>query len=90
MPKDAISLGQGFMNWNPPEWLLDAVRDTMKGDVMNNHYAHVRGKPRLLNALSKHYSKTFQHLREEGRELSTDEICVTAGANGGESILARD
>lgn len=83
MPADAVNLGQGFMNWAPPKWLLEEAHHAMSTDVMANHYAHPRGRPRLLNALSKHYSPSFENLVKEGRELQTTEIAVTAGANGG-------
>jgi hypothetical protein len=55
----------------------------MDNDVMSNHYAHPRGRPRLLKAISKHYSASFENLAKEGRELVNEEIVVTAGANGG-------
>jgi kynurenine aminotransferase len=55
----------------------------MDNDVMSNHYAHPRGRPRLLKAISKHYSSSFENLAKEGRELVNEEIVVTAGANGG-------
>jgi kynurenine aminotransferase len=56
----------------------------MDENVMSNHYSHPRGRPRLLQALSKHYSPSFENLVKEGREIAMDEILVTAGANGGE------
>jgi kynurenine aminotransferase len=83
MPPDAINLGQGFMNWKPPQWVRDASQKAMNDDVMSNHYSHPRGRPRLLNAISKHYSPQFQNLVEEGRQLKPEEIVVTAGANEG-------
>lgn len=85
VPADCINLGQGFMNWAPPEWLRKLSHESMDTDVMSNHYAHPRGRPRLLKAISKHYSPTFENLVKEGRELANEEIVVTAGANGGES-----
>lgn len=83
MPADAINLGQGFMNWKPPQWVRDASQKAMDEDVMSNHYSHPRGRPRLLNAISKHYSPQFENLVQEGRQLKPEEIVVTAGANEG-------
>lgn len=83
MPPDAINLGQGFMNWKPPQWVRDASQKAMDEDVMSNHYSHPRGRPRLLNAISKHYSPQFENLVQEGRQLKPEEIVVTAGANEG-------
>jgi kynurenine aminotransferase len=72
------------MNWAPPSWLQEAYFEAHKNDVMVHHYAHPRGRPRLLKAISKHYSPQFENLVKEGRELKPEEIVVTAGANGGE------
>jgi kynurenine aminotransferase len=71
------------MNWAPPAWLRELSHESMDNDVMSNHYAHPRGRPRLLKAISKHYSASFENLAKEGRELVNEEIVVTAGANGG-------
>ena len=84
VPADCINLGQGFMNWSPPAWIREASHVTMDTDSMSNHYSHPRGRPRLLKALSKHYSPLFENLVKENRELGLDEIVVTAGANCGE------
>ena len=86
VPADCINLGQGFMNWSPPEWLRQASHQSMDQDSMSNHYSHPKGRPRLLKALSKHYSPQFENLVKEGRELGLDEIVVTAGANCGRLI----
>jgi kynurenine aminotransferase len=72
------------MNWSPPAWIREASHAGMDENVMSNHYSHPRGRPRLLQALSKHYSPSFENLVKEGREIAMDEILVTAGANGGE------
>jgi kynurenine aminotransferase len=71
------------MNWSPPDWILEASHKGMDTDSMSNHYSHPRGRPRLLKALSKHYSPLFENLVKENRELGLDEIVVTAGANCG-------
>ena len=60
----------------------------MDEDIMTNHYSHPRGRPRLLKAISKHYSPQFENLVKEGRELGMDEVTVTSGANCGELNLS--
>lgn len=50
-------------------------------------FSHPRGRPRLLKAISKHYSPQFENLVSEGRELVNEEIVVTAGANEGQSFV---
>ena len=77
------------MNWAPPEWIRKESHEIMDTDAMANHYSHPRGRPRLLKAISKQYSKTFENLVKEGRELKMDEILVTAGANCGESCWSQ-
>lgn len=83
MPPDSINLGQGFMNWAPPKWIRDDLAKAMADDAMVNHYAHPRGRPRLVKAIAEHYSPTFENLVKEGRQLKNEEIIVTAGANCG-------
>lgn len=85
VPADCINLGQGFMNWAPPQWIREQSHDAMDNDIMANHYSHPRGRPRLVKAITKHYSPLFENLVAEGRELRPEEIVVTAGANCGRS-----
>lgn len=74
--REVINLGQGFFSYSPPEFVLQAAKDAF--DVpLNNQYAHTKGKPSLLKALATTYSKHY------GRELGTDEVLVTTGANEG-------
>lgn len=56
----------------------------MGSDIMVNHYAHPRGRPRLIKAISEHYTPSFPNIVAQNRKLSNEEIIVTAGANGGE------
>lgn len=78
LPQDCINLGQGYMNFAPPEWVKDGVKAAIS-NVATNHYSHPKGTPRLRRALSAHYSSSF------GRSLNPDtEIIVTSGANEGE------
>lgn len=72
--REIINLGQGFFSYSPPKFVIEAAK-TALDTPMNNQYAHTRGKPTLLNALAKTYTKRY------GREVKTDEILVTTGAN---------
>ncbi|EPX70710.1 aminotransferase class I and II [Schizosaccharomyces octosporus yFS286] len=72
-----VSLSQGFFNYSPPKFVLDAAKKCID-DVSCNQYSHTRGRISLRNALSKAYSPLFN------RKLNPDtEIVVTAGANEG-------
>lgn len=84
VPADCINLGQGFMNWAPPDWIRAESHGSMDHDIMTNHYSHPRGRPRLLKAISKHYSPQFENIVARGKDLTNEEILVTAGANCGE------
>ncbi|BGO88895.1 hypothetical protein NBRC10512_000527 [Rhodotorula toruloides] len=79
VPKDSLNLGQGFMNWKPPQFVLDAHTEVLQR-VETNHYQLPRGNARLRKALSKYLSPSFKL----GRELDPNtEVQVTAGANEG-------
>lgn len=65
--------------------MMDGLHESMTSDMMVNHYCHPRGRPRLINALKKHFSPRFENIVKEGRELKDTEIMAAAGANGGES-----
>ncbi|CCG84375.1 protein of unknown function [Taphrina deformans PYCC 5710] len=72
-----VNLGQGFMDFNPPPWLLKAAKECLD-PVPTNQYSPTRGRPRLKSAIAKAYSP-FLH-----RELDPNtEVLITAGANEG-------
>ncbi|KAK3831420.1 MAG: aminotransferase class I and II [Linnemannia elongata] len=73
----AVNLGQGFMNFPPPDFVIEAARDAVTRNDCNQ-YSHPKGRPRLRNALAKSYSPLFN------RTLDPEtEVVVTAGANEG-------
>lgn len=71
-----LNLGQGFPDFAPPDYVTKALADTAVGpNVLLNQYTRGFGHPRLVNALSKLYSKLI------GREINPQtEILVGAGA----------
>ncbi|KIL68105.1 hypothetical protein M378DRAFT_8790 [Amanita muscaria Koide BX008] len=78
LPPDCLNLGQGYMNFGPPTWIIDAAEKALRG-VVENHYSHPRGRIRLREAIKNFYSPRF------GRELDVNtEILVTSGANEGQ------
>ncbi|KAA1466232.1 PLP-dependent transferase [Dentipellis sp. KUC8613] len=77
LPSDCINLGQGYMNFAPPQWVKKAAEEALN-DVGANHYSHPKGRPRLRQAIKNQYGSQFN------RELNTEtEILVTSGANEG-------
>jgi kynurenine aminotransferase len=80
LPSDCINLGQGYMNFAPPEWVKEGAV-TALSDTSANHYSHPKGRIRLREAIRDYYSPSFE------RELNADtEILITSGANEGESF----
>uniref|UniRef100_A0A1D1XXG5 Aspartate aminotransferase n=1 Tax=Anthurium amnicola TaxID=1678845 RepID=A0A1D1XXG5_9ARAE len=70
--KDAISLAQGVVYWQPPESALNKVRE-MVWDPLVSRYGADEGFPELREAL-------HDKLRRENN-LNKSSIMVTAGAN---------
>ena len=78
----AINLGQGFMNWQPPSYILEQLNADFAARVDLHHYSHPKGRPRLRAAISDYYSASFE--LPGARALDTEtEIQITSGANGG-------
>jgi len=81
LPADCINLGQGYMNFAPPEWVKNAATEALNS-VAANHYSHPKGRIRLREAIRDVYSPAFPNL---GRPLDVEtEILVTSGANEGQ------
>ncbi|KAF8640030.1 hypothetical protein AX17_001272 [Amanita inopinata Kibby_2008] len=78
LPSNCINLGQGYMNFAPPRWIVDSAEKALRG-VAENHYSHPRGRIRLREAIKNFYGPSY------GRELDVEsEILVTSGANEGQ------
>jgi len=81
LPNDCINLGQGYMNFAPPEWAKEGARRALD-DITANHYSHPKGRIRLREAVRDHYGPSFH------RELNPDtEILITSGANEGQYAM---
>lgn len=70
----AINLGQGFPDFDPPEFVRMALREAAAG---NQQYAPLPGLPVLLEALAHKLAPAL------GRELSADNLQITVGATEG-------
>ncbi|CAG8628629.1 6070_t:CDS:2 [Ambispora leptoticha] len=78
----AVNLGQGFMNYPPPDFIKDAARSVFS-DTDNNQYSHPKGRIRLRKVLAKVYKPYFNN-----RNLDIEtEIIITAGANEGKRSI---
>jgi len=73
---NATSFGQGFPNWDPPEFIQDALVDAVKVHSLNQYTAW-DGYPPLKATLAKVYGPLL------GREINANsEILITLGAYG--------
>jgi kynurenine--oxoglutarate transaminase/cysteine-S-conjugate beta-lyase/glutamine--phenylpyruvate transaminase len=71
----ATNLGQGFPDWQPPDFVVDAGADTIREGKVHQ-YTRPAGHPPLVEVLAKRYSK---HL---GRDVDPlREVAVTVGAS---------
>tara|TARA_B100000609_G_scaffold199686_1_gene206514 strand:- start:16965 stop:18164 length:1200 start_codon:yes stop_codon:yes gene_type:complete len=72
---NAINLGQGFPNFDPPAFVMEAARQTLEG---YQQYAPLGGMPRLRQVLAQQAKKDW------GRDVNANtEITVTIGATEG-------
>ncbi len=72
---NAFNLGQGFPNWETPEFVKQAVCAAIIAN--SNQYCRSPGENSLVSALSSHYSPLI------GRTLNPlSEINVSVGATG--------
>lgn len=75
---NAINLGQGFPDFNGPDFVLQAHKNAIGGGAALNQYTRSGGHLRLVKALAKFYSPYFD------REINPEtEICTTVGASEG-------
>ncbi|OAV86915.1 hypothetical protein PTTG_09745 [Puccinia triticina 1-1 BBBD Race 1] len=86
MPPDSLNLGQGFMNWAPPDFMKEAAKNSID-EIAANHYSIPKGRVNLRKAISKHYSESFKLNRDLDFE---SEVVISPGANFGiyASLLA--
>ena len=71
----AVNLGQGFPDWETPQFIKDALCRSVQGS--GNQYARSAGDLRLVEALARHYSPLL------GREVDPlSEVAVSSGATG--------
>lgn len=77
---NSINLGQGFPDWNPPDYVVSAAQRSISGTTspLTNQYSRSAGMPRLCQALASHYSDSM------GAKLDWQaNVAVTVGATEG-------
>lgn len=71
---DASNLGQGFPDWDPPQFLLDSLRAAV--DSKFHQYTRPAGHPPLVQLIAAKYSKHLDRTIDP-----FDEVAVTVGAS---------
>ncbi|KAM5298535.1 kynurenine--oxoglutarate transaminase 1 [Ctenodactylus gundi] len=74
---DTVNLGQGFPNFPPPDFAVEAFQQAVSGDFMLNQYTRAFGYPPLVKVLASFFGKLL------GQELDPlVNVLVTVGAYG--------
>lgn len=66
---DCVNLGQGFMNWAPPSFIRDALRDFADQRIDVHHYSHPKGRPRLRKALADKQSSQYRKPKDAAKDV---------------------
>jgi aspartate/methionine/tyrosine aminotransferase len=76
---DSANLGQGFPDWKPPTFFLDAIKKFVSSTEVSHQYTRTFGNPKLVEAISNTYSPIFNRKIDPMKEVIV--------ANGAVSIL---
>ncbi|CAD6447307.1 2c2afa94-ea07-4759-832a-760b2c64c5a1-CDS [Sclerotinia trifoliorum] len=72
-----VNMGQGFFDYNPPDFIIEAAQNALKR-VDCNQYAPTKGKPSLKKAIANEYTKFLE------RQINPEtEVTITTGVNEG-------
>ncbi|KAG8512805.1 Kynurenine--oxoglutarate transaminase 1, mitochondrial [Galemys pyrenaicus] len=74
---DVVNLGQGFPDFPPPDFAVEAFQHAVSGDFMLNQYTRAFGYPPLTKILASFFGKLL------GQEIDPlSNVLVTVGAYG--------
>ncbi|XP_012577039.1 PREDICTED: kynurenine--oxoglutarate transaminase 1 isoform X3 [Condylura cristata] len=74
---DVVNLGQGFPDFPPPDFAVEAFQQAVSGDFMLNQYTKAFGYPPLTKILASFFGKLL------GQEIDPlTNVLVTVGAYG--------
>ena len=77
---DAINLGQGFPNFDGPEFVRQAAAEAMKAG--RNQYARSFGVPELNRAVATHFAAHGGWPVDPDREVTVTSGCWPGGRSG--------
>lgn len=56
----SVNLGQGFPDWIPPNFVLDALQNRITDPKINHQYTRTMGNLKLVESIAKTYSPIFK------------------------------
>ena len=65
----AVNLGQGFPDWQPPEFVVEEVQTALREGY--HQYTRPAGHPPLVEVLAQRYSKHLQRTIDPMSEVAT-------------------
>jgi aspartate/methionine/tyrosine aminotransferase len=79
MTTSSVNLGQGFPDWTPPEFVLDAIQKQISNASSNHQYSRFLGSLKLCDSIARNYSDKFKR--------KIDPLSEILVANGAVSLL---
>jgi len=70
------NLGQGFPDSSPPQFALDALKETINGSPFIHQYTRTAGHPLLVEELSRRYSRHLERNIDGSKN-----VAITVGAS---------
>ena len=70
----AVNLGQGFPDWQPPEFVVEEAQTALRTGY--HQYTRPAGHPQLVEVLAQRYSKHLERPID-----ATTEVAITVGAS---------
>src|SRR5690349_20707248 len=55
----SVNMGQGFPDWQPPEFFIEAMTKNINAPNANQRYTRTPGNLKLCETLANHYTTSF-------------------------------
>jgi kynurenine--oxoglutarate transaminase/cysteine-S-conjugate beta-lyase/glutamine--phenylpyruvate transaminase len=75
----SVNMGQGYPDWQPPEFFIESLQKNISGTDSNHQYSRSSGNIKLCETLAKYYNASFKKQIDPMTEILV--------ANGGISVL---
>ena len=74
------------MNWAPPAFIRDALRDFADQRVDVHHYSHPKGRPRLRKALAEKLSESYRKPADASKDVVASGSTPQQRSNSGQTL----